>query len=638
MRFFLSLYFLAGFALSVYSQNNYSVSEIDPAMLKNADAVIRDHTRIVEVEDIDKITEKTYRVVSVLNEAGETYVRALEFYDESSKIKEQEAIIYDKNGKEINKIKSRDFKDQSNFDSFILFSDNRVSYLDYTPREYPYTIAYTSEVVNSNTIFISDWVPVEGYDVSVENSSFKLVNPEKIPLRYVERNTEHLDLKSKNSAFELEYNISGLPAYDYEKLSPNFQSFSPRLLMALNDFNLEGVRGHATNWQQFGKWMYGNLVAGHDKISSQTVSEISSLTQETTSLEEKARIIYNYVQKNTRYVAVMYGIGGWEPVMADEVDRMGYGDCKGLTNYTKALLKTQGIESYYSVVYGGNKRDIDPEFAKMQGNHVILNIPVKEGEDIWLECTSQKDPFNYLGKFTDDRYVLRLKPEGGEIVKTHRYSEKDNIQKTSCKITLKKTGDFSAEFERTSYGVPYGEIYWIEDYNEKNQKEYYREEWPWIHNLDFNEINFVNDKREIEFREDLDFNGSRLAIKAGNRLLLPLSFIQKGSFSMEKDEDRKMPVKIGRGRSYEDEFIFVMPEGFDIESIPESEKISSEFGEYSINISSSNIDGVEEILVRRNMIIREGEWEAQKYEEFRNFIKKINQLNNLKAVIVQSNT
>ena len=201
MRTKIFLWLLAGFSISLYGQEEYSVDNIESSLLENADAVIRKHRRVVEIEAIDKVVEKTFRVVTVLNESGESYVRALEFYDESSKIKEQEAIIYDKHGEELEKIKSRDFKDQSNFASFVLFSDNRVSYMDYTPREYPYTVQYTSEVESINSVFMPDWFPVEGYDVSVENSSFQLINPDKIPLRYSERNLDSLQIEKQNSDF-----------------------------------------------------------------------------------------------------------------------------------------------------------------------------------------------------------------------------------------------------------------------------------------------------------------------------------------------------------------------------------------------------------------------------------------------------
>ncbi|MDP4989490.1 MAG: DUF3857 domain-containing protein, partial [Polaribacter sp.] len=108
------------------------------------------------------------------------------------------------------------------------------------------------------------------------------------------------------------------------------------------------------------------------------------------------------MQQKTRYISVQIGIGGWEPIAANLVDDVGYGDCKGLTNYTKALLDVADVTAYYTVVYADDRIDVDKDFSSLQGNHVILNIP-NNGKDVWLECTSQTMPFGFLGDFTDDR-------------------------------------------------------------------------------------------------------------------------------------------------------------------------------------------------------------------------------------------
>ena len=69
------------------------------------------------------------------------------------------------------------------------------------------------------------------------------------------------------------------------------------------------------------------------------------------------------------------GIGGWKPIAANKVDAVGYGDCKGLVNYTKALLDAVGVKSHYSVVWAGQRKtSVEKNFFSMQGNHVILNI------------------------------------------------------------------------------------------------------------------------------------------------------------------------------------------------------------------------------------------------------------------------
>ena len=60
------------------------------------------------------------------------------------------------------------------------------------------------------------------------------------------------------------------------------------------------------------------------------------------------------MQNKTRYISVQVGIGGWEPIAAKQVDKVGYGDCKGLTNYTKALFERDDtiIVASVSSIYG----------------------------------------------------------------------------------------------------------------------------------------------------------------------------------------------------------------------------------------------------------------------------------------------
>ena len=157
--------------------------------------------------------------------------------------------------------------------------------------------------------------------------------------------------------------------------------------------------------------MYYDLIKVTHDLSESTINEIQELVKNENSKIDKAKKIYQYVQDKVRYISVQVGIGGWKPFNASEVDKSSYGDCKALTNYTMSLLKAANIKSNYSLVYAGNsQRNIEGDFTSIQGNHVILNIPQDTKEDIWLECTSQKMPFGFIGDFTDNRDVLVISP------------------------------------------------------------------------------------------------------------------------------------------------------------------------------------------------------------------------------------
>ncbi|MDT0645385.1 DUF3857 domain-containing protein [Zunongwangia sp. F260] len=629
------LFLVIMYPLCIQSQEFYPVSEIDSNLLQNTNAVVRNYSRKIIIEDLDKVVVKTNKVITILNEKGNRFLGAYELYDNSEKIKEQKATIYDRNGEELEKFKSRDFRDQSNYPSFVLFADNRVSILDYVPRSYPYTISYTSEVESVNSVFLPDWWPLNNYNISVENSSYQIINEIHAPLRFLESNLDNMQLEKDFDDFNLHYRVRNIAAMQQEALSPDFSEVAPKLLVALGEFHLAGVNGKAENWKEFGKWQYENLVKGHDELPEETIAQVRTLVKDANSLEEKAELIYDYVQNKTRYIAIALGIGGWEPAYANEVDHLGYGDCKGLTNYTKALLKSQGIEAYYTVVHSGDKIDIDPKFTKMQGNHVILNIPREEGEDIWLECTSQYSPFNYLGDFTDDRYVLKITPEGGEIVKTKKYSAEDNLQKITCTIAVEDGGGFHAVFNRQSTGIPYGDIFPIARQTEEIQKQYYREKWSHLRNISFDEIKYSNSKDSIRFTEQLMFHGDKFAVKAGSRMLLPLNFINNHRMQLPDDKNRQHPIKMSRGKTYSDTFKYIIPKAYVVEAFPEGTELTTDFGSFSFQVEKQETENAVELIVRRSLMFKEGEWAPERYQDFKSFMNAIGDMNNQKAVIIE---
>lgn len=607
-----------------------SIDAIPPELLVNSNSVVRNEEILIEIASVNKFTISTKKVVTVLNSLGDDHSFTREYYDDQVDIKDQRAIIYDVSGNIIRKYKKKDFEDISGVSSNDLFSDNRYRYLRYIPVKYPYTIEYTSEVVSVNTIFVTPWFPVDDYFKSIQASTYRINNPLNLAIRVSEKNLNDF-IKSGADGSDLYYSAQNIPGEIPEVLSPAFDEIFPMVRIALNDFSLVGVHGSAENWLEFGQWQYDNLLSEEHEISAQTLEDISQLTKGLSDASEKARVIYKYVQKKTRYISVQLGIGGWVPMPAKEVDGLGYGDCKALTNYTRALLKSQDINSYYTVVYAGeSKRDIDPDFTSMQGNHVILNIPREDDEDIWLECTSQTMPFNYLGDFTDNRNVLLITPEGGQIVKTKKYATDDNLIETKSEIKLSANGDFSGVVEKSSEGVMYGDIYGIKDITDKDMKSYYKEQFWKLKNLELDKIAFENNERDRKFTERLEIKGTNFGMPAGDKILVPLNIYNLPVENTPRYVPRKQPLKILRGKTYKDQSKIIIPEAYKIESIPGPFLTENEFGSFQF---ISEIKSDNELLITRTYILKDGTWEKGSYENFKKFMNEINSGNNQKAVI-----
>ncbi|WP_378185532.1 DUF3857 domain-containing protein [Aquimarina sp. W85] len=617
------------FKVSSQNLQELHVNRINPILLKDANAVVRFEEVLIEIHSVNVATVKTKKAVTVLNKHGEYYAKFSEWYDSSRKINKLSAVIYDNMGNEIAKYKKRDFKDRSYIDGFSLMRDDRIKYLEYTPVNYPYTLVFESEVEKSSTAFIQSWTPISKYGLSVEKSSYKVVNPTKIPLKSKEMNFEGYSIYKNNSDHELFYNVSNLISKRSEMMSPNYFEIMPVVKVSLNNFTLEGIEGSAYDWKTLGKWYYENLLLGRDKLPESTIQEISNLVAEANTKREKAKLIYEYLQNKTRYISVQLGIGGWMPFLASDVDRLGYGDCKALTNYTKALLDSQGIESFYTVVFADERRDIDTEFASIEGNHVILNIPSAE-EDIWLECTSQTMPFNFIGDFTDDRNVLVITPDGGEIKRTKRYLPNENILNTTAIIQLKADNSMEAIVKRHSNGLEYDWNYQIQFQDPKDQVLSYKEKWSYINNLQIKSINFQDDKESAKFVEDLLITCTTYSKKAGNRLLLTANVFNCYQGNLPNYENRRTPLVVKHGYVNTDEYEINLPYGYLLGSLPSNTFIESEFGAYSYELEKLSST---KIKFKRTLKIVDGIFPKESYENYRQFWAEIKKIDKTKIVL-----
>ena len=70
--------------------------------------------------------------------------------------------------------------------------------------------------------------------------------------------------------------------------------------------------------------MHRKLIQDRDVLDVSTIEKIKSLVAGVTNPIEKAKIVYKFVQDKTRYISVQIGIGGWEPIAANQVDKVGY--------------------------------------------------------------------------------------------------------------------------------------------------------------------------------------------------------------------------------------------------------------------------------------------------------------------------
>ncbi|MFN4198960.1 MAG: DUF3857 domain-containing protein [Flavobacterium sp.] len=633
LLFLTVLFFVIPNAFSQKLNLNLNVGSISKDLIENSNAVVRDQSIEIDIKDQRKMVVKTQRIVTILNDRGLRYMYAYESHDKNRKIINIEAKIYNAMGVETKTIKRKDFKDVSVGDGFSIFNDNRAMYLDYTPTSYPFTLVYTSEMQTSNTAFIRRWSPLDGYFVSTENTKITLKYPDNLGFRYHEEQfpADSEFVKNKQNGV-LEYQFSNLKAIKSEAESPDFSKLIPEARFALKKFHLEGVDGEANSWEEFGLWYYNALLKGTDELPAETKQKIKALVGNEQDPLEKARIVYNYVQEKTRYVSIQVGIGGWKPMLAKDVDRLGYGDCKALSNYTRALLSEVGVPSYYTIVTAesSDKKDIKEEFVSMQGNHAILAIPYQD-DLVWLECTSQTQAFGFQGNFTDDRKVLIVKPEGGQIVRTKKFGEQENKRLITGTLHLLENGSVNSNVVINSTGLIYDNRSRVESLSSDKKQLRYKEMLSHIGNLKINQLNIENKKRDIAMVEQLDVTADGYAKKMGKDLVwVPNFWSNDPSFVPRKYKVREQPFEIVRSETYVDQIEIHLPAGATVSFMPEKSTLNSEFGSYSYEIKKNDSG---KWGLHRNFVIKEGFYDATHYEKYRLFMEEVAKNDNAKMIL-----
>lgn len=613
-------------------ETDLTAAGIPENLKENADAVVRLNVMDIVISSRKSMTAKQTRIVTVFNENGLNAVDAFEHYDKSStSIKSIEAIIYDAKGILLKKIKRKDFKDFSASGS-SMFTDDRVLKLDYTPTQYPFTVAFTSETESSNTAFLPRWFAVEGSDTAMQNNIIKINYAADLGFKYKEYNFEGTTIKKEQTGNTVTFVAENIPALKNEDYSPSIMKVTPYVLFGLEKFHLEGVDGDARDWETFGTWYFNNILADTDELLPETVTKIQNIAGSETDLEKKAALVYNYVQSRTRYVSIALGIGGWKPMTAKDVDRLGYGDCKALSNYTRALLKAVGVESYYTIIYGDTrKQDMREDFVSMQGNHIILAVPNKD-KMIWLECTDQKSPFGYQGSFTDDRLALIVKPQKSQIVRTDIYTSENSHQKSNGNYNISNAGAINGSLMIVSTGIQYESKYFLNDKSKEDRDKFYKSEFRNINNLKLKKTDLKNDRELKQFTEDIAFEAEGYCNKSGDRLIFSVNAFNQYSSIPQRYRNRKNPFEIQRGFLDTDEIAISLPEGYNIESKPDDVVIKDRFGEYSAKYTVSETGT---ILYKRSLLVNPGYYANNEYENFRQFREKIARNDNAKIVLLK---
>ncbi|MFT5640876.1 MAG: hypothetical protein ACI9A7_000974 [Cyclobacteriaceae bacterium] len=550
-----------------------------------------------------------------------------DYFDDFRSINNFKFEVFDKTGKSINKINRREALEVSMFKSYET-NDVKMLIADPDYYFYPYSVICSYSINLDGFVDLRDWSPVNNHDVFVKKSSLTVNYNENQPLlTYALNGMEQPSDECVNGqcSFSIVYN--NLEPIVRQKYARSLRDVVPRLLMKTEKFQLDGEVGELSSWKSFGDW-YLQLNKSEAKLSDKTVSDVRKIANSFIAPDKAIDSIYKFMQEKTRYVSIQLGIGGMRSLPVDLVDNKGYGDCKALTNYTQHLLREAGFDSYPVLVQAGEQyEELVEEFPSSQFNHIFLAVPMEQ-DTIWLECTSQQSPSDYLGTFTDGRKVLWLENGKSKIITTPKIKAEENLTKEIIRINLTKQGLAYCEIWQKKQGIHYDDAsaYQYLDQEVIKKRNYEKFEFSDFTITDFT---YAIKPDSLVLIENYTIDIPKFGKAYGGRLIVDLEeFSQTKTISSDSSDHY---IKLRRGNSINQKIVIAIPEGLKIKYVAASMQIENEFGKYFYNVSQTE----EEIVISKYYQLNSGTYEGEQFRQFKSFVNKVAETERAKILFVK---
>ncbi|MDY0103662.1 MAG: DUF3857 domain-containing transglutaminase family protein [Lentimicrobium sp.] len=606
---------------------DFAVSGIPEALTKGANSVMRESKITYSIKGGNQVYIHEYAATTIMNSKALSLAHLKIFYNTSDKLKIITATIYDAQGKKMRTIKRSEMKDYSMAGDATMYSDQRVVFCQVVPVSYPFTVVYEYELTFDHLYGIIKYSPYNDSYQSVEKSSLTIETPIGIPLNIKTLNLPQNFELQKTDASTL-YQFSDLPPLVEEPFSPDFSEIRPVVRIATELIVYKKYSGKANSWENFGNFL-AQLTMEDKGLSLETTELLRQKTASAKTTREKVKIIYKYLQSRTHYINISLGIGGIQPHPVAEVDAFGYGDCKDLSTYMIAMLKAVNVDACYAVIKSGKgSYYFMPDYPNHQFDHAIVCVP-NHNDTLWLECTSQVQPFGYLGGFTDNRYALIVKDKGSKLVKTPEYTKKDNFIHSTFALEY-SDGNTSAIGNITWGGLPMDKVISVPGQTRTEQLS-------WIdHMLEIPDFSLVNHRfQSLEDPEPSIVLTLDLALKSyyngnGDRLFVPLNLCNKIGLP-PRMRSRSYPVDLPFAYHTADTLKILIPSGYQPEQLPQGLAEDEIFGAYAMQTTLTG----DTITCIRTFELNKGRHAPEMYQRFYEFMQKANLADSRQLVLIK---
>jgi hypothetical protein len=608
----------------------YAVSFIPDSLKKNAYSITRDELMDINVTAPGRASVKSRKVVTVLDKKGESELFFSEYEDKFRHLEFAEVRVYDELGRFLDRHKKKEMEKVRGLGDNLM-DDNKYYFINVAATRFPITVEFISEADLTGILDFQDFTTLRPEE-AIQQSVYTITTTPDNPVRYKNYNTGIKPVIAENGkTSQFTWTLKNINASVYEPGAARRNAGWPRVVLTPTKFLMDEYPGDYNSWTSFGQW-YRNMSYGANDVPEDKKTFFRSLTASGADPVAKARLLYEHLQKNYRYVSIQLGIGGFKTLPASYVAKNQFGDCKALTNYMQTLLEVVGVKSYPALINAGRGAlPADPAFANNIFNHVILCIPQAK-DSIWLECTSQDAPFGKLGAFTENRNALLITEAGGVLTSTPSSKSTDNLLGGHSTVAMTEEGAAIVTTRIAHSGEMFEMFksdFWEAD--ENDQKDFLVNDQG-FKNFDAFSMEKKTDGGEkstllkIAYEKLHDFN-------AGSKRFFRPYIFNVWSSVLPANENRQTDYFFDHPFIESDTAVFELPKGFTVENLPKNSSFQctdAKFdAQYSYDATANKVTSIIRLEVMNQRI------PPARYQQTKQFFDKLLKEMEQKLIIKQ---
>ena len=441
-----------------------------------------------------------------------------------------------------------------------------------------------------NAFFFGDFYPVirnkvtiiADKDIELIFKPFHLENAPKITFKK----------KKKGKNYEYTWSQLNSEKFDIEADAPSYRSILPHIIPIITSYKennetkklLDGVGGLYS-------WYY-SLVENINKEDTDTelVALVAELTKGKTSDLEKVKALYYWTQKNIKYIAFEYALGGFIPREANDVFQKKYGDCKDNSSILYKMLEIAGLEGNLTWI---GTRKIPYTYEEVPtpavDNHMILSYENND-KTYYLDATGRYIQIDYPSSFIQGKEALIADGKSYKIKKIPVIAANLNTITDSTYLKISGRDIIGSSQTKLSGYLKNNLFYNLENTRkEAAVKELYNKRFSKGSNKFL--ITSFTEENKYSYEEDFlvryNFTIQDYVQNIGSEIFIN-PHINNSIADIKTKKDRKYAIEFDYKKQYSYTNTIEIPEGYTVSYIPTSVSLGTEL--LSVNLSYSKVN------------------------------------------------